>query len=197
MIRLASLAGATLILTGCAHLDAVDDGLNYSERQTRLSAIADWELRGQLVIDSGDSRERARVVWTQQGEQLSLTVRPSVVGLGSFRIAGDASRLVIEGRGETQVLEDPEIDLYDRIGWWLPVASLENWLLGQPDPAYPAAIDRGPAGTLARLRQRDWQLSYEAYQLADGLLVPRTVTLTHERLELRLDQISFAATAKP
>ena len=199
MIRLASLAGATLILAGCAHLETLDDGLTYAERQRRLSVLAGWELSGYLVIDTGERRDRARVDWEQRGEQLSLTVSPApaVLGVGSFRISGDASRLVIEGRGETRVLEDPEVDLEDELKWWLPIASLKYWLLGQPDPdsAYPAAVDRGPAGTLADLTQRDWRVRYEAYQLAGGLLLPGAITMTHGSLTLSLDRIRFELTA--
>jgi len=186
MRRLAALVAAGSVLGGCAHTGVIDDGLNYAERQARLSALADWNLRGQLIIDTGERRERVRVAWEQRSDDLSLTVRGVVLGAGSFRIAGNAEQLVIEGRGESRILADPEIDLSREVGWWLPVTSLNHWLLGQPDTDYPVRSSRGTAGTLATLAQRDWQIVYREYQLANGLLVPREATLTHESLELRL-----------
>jgi outer membrane lipoprotein LolB len=192
MTRRVPLAGAALLLAACAHQpSAIDDGFSYSQRQARLSAVSDWDLKGQLIVDTGDRRERVRVAWEQRGDRLSLTVRGVVLGAGSFRIEGNAEQLVIEGRGETRVLDDPEFDLSREVGWWLPVTSLHSWLLGQADTAYPQQTDRGQSGTLASLRQREWQITYEEYQLADNLLVPRVITMTHGELKLRLTGIDW------
>ena len=191
MRPVAPLLGAALLLTGCVHVPTVDDGLAVEERSVRLAALADWNLSGQLVVDTGERRDRVRISWEQRGENLRLTVRGAVIGGGSIRVTGDAERLVIEGRGESRVLTDPEADLSRELGWPLPVMSLENWLLGLPDAAYPAREDRGPAGVLASLTQRDWRIDYDEYQLAAGLLVPGAMTLTHESLELRLAGIRF------
>lgn len=200
MRPVAPLLGAALLLSACVHTATVDDGLGFEERQDRLATIADWNLSGQLVVDTGERRDRVRINWEQRGESLRLTVRGTVIGAGSIRVAGDAAGYVIEGRGETRVLADPEADLSRELNWpWpLPVTSLENWLRGLPDSAYPARVDRGPAGELSSLIQRDWRIDYEDYQLTGGLLVPGAMTLTHERLELRLAGIRFApAVAEP
>jgi outer membrane lipoprotein LolB len=200
MRALAPLLGAALLLTGCVHTPTVDDGLGAEERNDRLAAIADWNLSGQLIVDTGERRDRVRISWEQRGESLRLTIRGAVVGAGSIRVTGDAAGYVIEGRGETRVLTDPEADLSRELGWpWpLPVMSLESWLRGVPDAAFPAREDRGPAGVLASLTQRDWRIDYDEYQLADGLLVPAAMTLTHDRLELRLAGIRFEpAAAEP
>jgi len=187
MTRLVPLVGAALLLTACAHHRiATEDGLSYDERQARLAAIRNWDLRGQLIVDTGERRDRLSASWEQHGDQLSLTVRSVVPGAGGFRVEGNASRLTIDGRGDTRVLTDPELELSQEVGWWLPVTSLEHWLLGRPDPDYPRRLDRGPSGALASLRQRDWRIDYEQYQLIDGLLFPRTIRMGYDTLELRL-----------
>lgn len=191
----AALSGAALLLLGCVHTAAIDDGLGFAERQARIEAVDDWSLGGQLIIDTGERRDRMRIVWEQQGERLRLTVRGLVIGAGSVRIEGDAGRLVIEARGEARVLDDPEVGLMEELGWWLPVTSLEHWLLGLPDPGFPARTDYGPAGAVETLRQRDWRIDYEEYQLAGGLLVPRSLRLTHQALDLRLSGISWTPAA--
>jgi outer membrane lipoprotein LolB len=188
----APLLGAALLLTACAHVAAVDDGLGLDERQNRLAAIPDWDLSGQLVIDTGERRDRARISWAQRGDHLSLTVRGIVIGAGSVRVEGNAERLVIEGRGETRVLDDPEPGLERELGWWIPVTSLEYWLLGQADVGFPARVNRGAAGAIDSLLQRDWRVEYEEYQLTGGLLVPRALRMTHGSLELRLAAINWA-----
>jgi outer membrane lipoprotein LolB len=185
MNRVSSLVAAAIVLGGCAHTGVVDDGLNYQQRQARLSDFSDWILRGRLVIDTGERGYQARVSWQQRGDGLELEVR-GLLGAGSFRIEGNDTSLTVTRRGETEVLTDPERQLSAMFGWWLPVTSLDSWLLGQPDTAYPANAGRGAAGTLASLEQRDWRIVYDEYQLAGGLLVPRRVTLSHQALELTL-----------
>lgn len=198
MRALAPLIGAALLIAGCVHVPTVDDGLGATERSDRLEAIADWNLSGQLVVDTGERRDRVRISWEQRGDSLRLTVRGAVIGAGSIRVAGDGAGLMIEGRGETRVLADPEADLHSELGWPLPVMSLDSWLRGLPDSAYPAREDRGPSGVLSSLAQRDWRVDYEGYQLAEGLLVPESLRLSHETLELRLSGIRWArAAAEP
>lgn len=187
------LVGASALLAACAHITDLDDGLSFAERQARLSAISDWDMSGNLIIDTGERRDRVRVKWEQRGDQLSVAIRPTLVA-GSFRIVGNTDRLEIEGRGETRVLDDPEVDLSLELGWWLPVTSLEHWLLGRPDADYPERGGRNPRGTLTGFDQRDWRISYDAYQLAEGLLVPREITMSHESLKLSLTIREWAAT---
>ena len=188
MTRWVPLAGAALLLSGCAHrVGDVTDGLTNAERQARLAAITDWSMDGVLHIDTGEDRYRASVNWEQQDAHFVLLVRGGPLGVaGGFRVRRDASSLTIEQGGEIQVLDDPEGILVADYGWWLPVSSLGHWLLGRPDPDFARRLDRGPGGTLAELEQRDWRIVYEEYQLIDALLIPRRLKLEHSTLELDL-----------
>ena len=187
MRRLAPLLAAALIHGACVHTDTVDDGLTAAVREQRLAAINRWEMRGRLAIDTGDRSHAARFRWRQDGDELDLTVN-GPLGAGSFRVRGNTSSLTVQADGETRVLVDPERELSALVGWWLPVTSLPHWLLGRPDHGFPAQSERRPTGALASLEQRDWQLSYDEYQLgAAGLLIPRRLTLEHAPLELAVN----------
>jgi outer membrane lipoprotein LolB len=111
-------------------------------------------------------------------------------GGGLLQVAGDRRELEVTSRGETRVLGDPETELSELLGWWLPVGSLRAWLLGMPDPDFPARTDPNPDGTLASLEQRLWRVEFASYQLAgddaQALLVPRRIDLSHEDLEVRV-----------
>jgi outer membrane lipoprotein LolB len=185
-----ALVGAALALTGCVHLETVDDGLGFERRQVELGAIPDWDIRGAIAVDTGERSYQSRFSWNQRGDELELDVRGRL-GVGSFRIEGDGSRLAVEAQGETRILTDPERQLSEMLGWWLPVTSAEHWLLGRPDPDYPESSTRGRFDTLARLAQRDWQISYDDYQIAEGRLVPRRITLSYAPLTLALTILDF------
>jgi outer membrane lipoprotein LolB len=125
-----------------------------------------------------------------------------------LRVVGQPDELLVTARdGETHTLTDPEVQLSELLGWWLPVASLPHWLLGLPDPDFNAVTENGTDGTLASLEQRLWRLDYPAYGLAPidasnatEVLVPRRITLTHAALTLTLtidDWKPTAAAAAP
>jgi outer membrane lipoprotein LolB len=180
-----ALVGAALVLVGCAHTVLVDDQLGYERRQSQLEAISDWSIDGRLTVDTGERGYQARFSWQQHDGELELLVR-GLLGARSFRIEGDETRLTVQSRGETEVLTDPELQLSEMLGWWLPVTSVEHWLLGRPDPGYPADTARGAFDTLSMLNQREWAIRYEEYQLADGRLIPRHIVLSDAPLTLQL-----------
>jgi outer membrane lipoprotein LolB len=188
------LAGAALAAAGCVRIDVVDDGLGFDRRQTALGLVSDWDLRGGIVVDTGKSAYQSRFSWQQRGDALTLEINGRL-GVGRTLIEGNESSLTLDARGETQVLTDPERQLSEMIGWWLPVTSAEHWLLGRPDPDFPAQTSRGEFDTLATISQRDWLIAFDEYQIAEGRLVPSRITLSHEPLELTLRIIEWRSAA--
>lgn len=176
---------AATALSACARLPTETDGLGFGERRARLAAIDRWDMRGRLAVDTGERSFQARFSWRQDETMLTLTVR-GMLGAGSFEISGTPEALTVRARGETRLLTEPELELSEMFGWWLPVTSLPYWLVGLPDEAYPGTPTVA-RGKLVSLDQRLWRLDYDEYQLSSaGLLVPRRMLLRHAPLELVL-----------
>jgi outer membrane lipoprotein LolB len=187
---LAPLLAAAALLAGCANLPVGSDGLDLAQRRARLEAVESWEMRGRLAVATGDRSFQGSYRWRHTDGTLELTVR-GPLGAGVLEVSGSTGALTVTARGDTRVLADPETQLSELLGWWLPVGSLHAWLLGFPDPSFDAATQAGSDGTLASFDQRLWHVEYPTYQLApDGgdpaMLVPRRIDLTHEELRLRL-----------
>ena len=189
--RAATALLAAASLAACASLPLGTDGRGFEERRNLLEAVDSWEMRGRLTIDTGDRAFQGRFSWRQEASSLELVVR-NPLGAGVLQVAGPRDALTVTARGETRTLVDPERELSELVGWWLPIGSLPAWLVGLPDPDFQAATELGSDGTLAAFEQRLWRAAYPAYQLADGaggtgaVLVPRRIDLTHENLELKL-----------
>jgi outer membrane lipoprotein LolB len=185
------LLGLAAGAQGCAHLQVGTDGLSFDERRARLETIDTLAVRGRLAVDTGDRAFQGSFDWRESGEELTLVVRGPLGG-GIMEINGTADALELTARGETQVLIDPEEQLSAIVGWWLPVGSLHSWLLGTPDPGFPAQTEPRSDGTLAWLEQRLWRVDFVSYQLLgeDGtgpsILVPRRIDLAHGDLSLRV-----------
>ena len=148
----AALLAAT-VLAACATLPVGHDGRSFDERRSALEGVASWEMRGRLTVDTGERAFQGRFNWRQDDRKLALVVR-NPIGAGVLQVAGPPSALSVTARGETRTLEDPEKELSELVGWWLPIASLPAWLLGLPDRDYRAATEPGSDGTLAVIQQR-------------------------------------------
>jgi outer membrane lipoprotein LolB len=191
MIRGLLPALAVLVLPACVHLPIGTDGLSYETRRSALEDVAAWEIRGRLAVDTDGRGFQGGFTWRQEADTLELTVR-GPLGAGVLRVAGHPTTLTVTARGETRTLTDPEREISELVGWWLPVGSLHAWLLGLPDNSFRAVMEHGTDGTLASFEQRLWRVAYPMYQLAPlagiatGVLVPRRIDLAHGVLTLRL-----------
>jgi outer membrane lipoprotein LolB len=190
-VRAASALLAAALLGGCATLPTGTDGLSLTARRNTLESVAAWEMRGRLAVDTGERAFQGSFDWRQRDDALELVVRGPLRN-GILQVAGRADALTVTARGETRTLADPETELSQLIGWWLPVASLQHWLLGFPDGAFGAETELGRDGTLAAVEQRLWRVAYPSYGLvpiaAAGtqVLVPSRILMTHGALSLTL-----------
>ena len=189
--RFSSALLALGMLGGCAHLTTGSDGRNLEQRRQALEAVSAWEMRGRLTVDTGERAVQGRFNWRQDADALELVVR-NPLGAGILRVEGPPDAMTVTARGETRTLTDPETELSELVGWWLPVASLRNWLLGFPDRSFRADTVAGADGTLASLEQRLWRVDYPAYGLAatsgtgNQVLVPRRIDMSYGALTLKL-----------
>ncbi len=180
----AVLAGA--LVGGCWHQRSADDGLGYEERRARLQETPAWRMNGRIAISTGEMAFQGRFRWRQADDGMDLSVS-GPLGAGVLQVSGPPQRLTVTAQGETWDLADPESELSALLGWWLPVRSLNDWLLGFPDPDFPAQELLGPTRTeLRALDQRLWRLTYVSYRIQQGLLLPRRIDLAHGELELRV-----------
>ncbi|HUQ52411.1 MAG TPA: lipoprotein insertase outer membrane protein LolB [Gammaproteobacteria bacterium] len=182
---------AAAMLGGCASLPTGTDGLSLAQRRDMLESVQAWDMRGRLVVDTGERAVQGRFNWHQDSDTLELTVR-NPLGAGILQVEGRPEALTVTARGETRTLTDPEAELSELVGWWLPITSLPHWLLGFPDSMFRATTEAGADGTLAGLEQRLWRVAYPTYGLApiaatgEQVLVPSHIDLTHGDLTLKL-----------
>lgn len=194
MSRYGLILAAVVTSAGCAHLKTVDDGLDYASRRARLEDIGAWEMRGRLTVDADGDAYQGRFSWRQEADHLVLSFW-GPLGAGRVRIAGTPAALTVSARRDSWALTDPETQLSELLGWWVPVNSLKAWLLGLPDSAYEAMPVWDAQGRLAGLEQRLWTLHYPAYQLAEDLSVPRRIDMNYDALRLKLTVDDWIAEA--
>ena len=165
---------------GCARPLVVEPGADLG-----LDVVDSWNAGGRIAVARAGEGFNGGFTWRQREESIDLTVR-GPLGFGAMAIRGDDAELSITHRGETLPLEDPERDLSQIVGWWVPVGSLSAWLRALPDPRFPAQLSRDEAGLLRRLEQRGWTASYESYRRQGQFLVPRKFNLENGDVNVRV-----------
>ena len=183
--RFLSLVALAALTGGCAHTPPIEDAYTFTERKSILESLNGWDLSGRIAVDTGERAFQGRFRWRQIEDTIDLSIR-GPLGAGLLEIAGPTGELTVRSRGETLRLTDPETELSQLLGWWLPVESFRAWLIGFPDPMFPATTSFDPEDRLRLFEQRLWQISYESYQIAQGVVLPERIDLAHRDLELRV-----------
>lgn len=192
-------AFAAIALGGCVTQDADTESSparSFEEREQLLRSVEHWEMRGRIAVDTGNDAWQGRFTWWQDDNELRLLIR-GPLNTRPIEIAGNGNELTVRTRRETRVLLDPESQLSELLGWWLPITSLSSWLLGLPDERYPATTFVLDAAQLSALRQRAWDLQYGPYALQNSVRIPASIRLANEPLELVVTIDTWGPRANP
>ena len=191
---------AALILSACSTQAPAPDSnalpppvapqLSEQERwQARLSALGtlgDWRVRGKVAYRLPDDAGSASLDWQQSGAQSALRLS-GPLGVGSTEIRNEGALLRVQRDGIERLYPA------DAAPWLpggtllpVPVASIQHWLRGAPDPALPVtAIERNNA--LATFLEQDgWEIRYSDYENYRGLAMPSRMTLKAPQAKLSL-----------
>ncbi len=158
----------------------------WESRNAVLGNIREWEFKGRIAVKAGDEGFNGKLNWSQQDDTFSATVG-GPLGMGTVRIEGGGGSVVLtDGDGEKTVLTDAEVELRQRYGWTIPVASLRYWALGIPDPSMTAVTDFDEQDRLVRLEQSNWIVEISRYREGGGQQMPRILSATNPDTRVRM-----------
>lgn len=183
------LTGAMLALGGCA-LQRPAPVVDWTARAERVAALPSWEARGRIAIKAEEGGGQGDLRWEQRGSKARVRVS-GPFGAGAYEIRWDPAQLSISSRNGdfSRAYEGPDAAeqfLREQIGWSFPAMSTRFWLLGIPDPAFPARQTFSEQGELRGLDQNGWAVTYERYTDASGVPMPAKITVQNPRARVRL-----------
>lgn len=179
---------AVLLIAGCAApRSALLPEINSWD--TRASVLADldkWNFSGRIAVKTESDGFNGKLRWSQDQENYGVTVS-GPLGVGTVRIEGDDRSVVMTDKdGVRTELEDAELELRQRYGWTIPIASLRYWALGIPDPSAAAEFKVDDEGRLESLAQRDWSVRITRYDVGGGRQMPKLLTAENPDTRVRL-----------
>ncbi len=190
---IAALALDACSLRGPAPVAAVD----WAAQRGQLLSLERWDLRGRIAVKGVQGGGQGDIEWQQQGDATHIRVS-GPFGAGAYEIRWDSRSLSVNSRnGEfSRNWAGPDAAqqfLAEQLGWAFPAANTRYWLLGVPDPGFPARETFSAEGRLAALDQNGWTVTYERYVEVRSFAMPAKIVLENPRARLRLviDRWSF------
>ena len=151
-------------LTACVHkpIEPAYRQVLPAVRQTQLTALTHWELKGSFSLHQQQQSVVANYDWRQVGSRYDLHIA-SPLNLFSVKIIGEPAKVSLwrSSRGAVEA-RDPETLMQQQLGWQLPLSKLLYWVRGLPAPGpYHAKYDKW--GHLELLEQEGWVIHYSHY----------------------------------
>jgi outer membrane lipoprotein LolB len=153
----------------------------------RLAQLARWDLSGRASLSTSNQAWSGGLHWTHQAGHYTIQLN-APNGSGVLQLTGDPQGVTLSlADGSSHVAQDAEALMYAQLGWQLPVAGLEYWVVGLPAPgAAPPRMVFQDTGQLASLEQAGWTIRYDRYGDSAGLSLPTKLSLQNDELRLRL-----------
>ncbi|WP_439105749.1 lipoprotein insertase outer membrane protein LolB [Congregibacter sp.] len=161
----------------------------WAERLTVITAMNEWRARGKVAYRMPQDAGSASLDWRQLGEQSKLRLS-GPLGVGSTEIRNDGALLRVSRDGIERLYPA------DAAPWLsgdallpVPVASIQHWLRGVPDPALPVTVLETNEGLASRIEQNGWIIRYDEYRAEQGLATPTRLNLSESESGLTLKVI--------
>lgn len=193
VLPLAVLALQACSLRGPEPVSSVE----LAAQRQQLLLLSHWELRGRVAVKSAGGGGQGDLHWQQQDDETHIRVS-GPFGAGAYDILWNPEKLELSSRDGSfsrgwAGQDAAEQFLAEQLGWTFPAVSSRYWLLGLPDPGFPAQEVFAADGRLAALEQNGWTISYERYRDAAGLSMPAKIVMEKPgaRLRLVIDRWNF------
>lgn len=162
------------LLSACAQQPSTP--VEWRQQAEAIGRQQQWELEGKIGLRAPDKAGSAFLGWKQDGGHYRLLLS-GALGLGRLALDGDAKGVSWVRDGRRGRHEDPEALVGEVWGWRVPIAALQFWVRGIPDPALPVESQGFEQGVLTRFRQSGWTIEPSAHRSVGDLLLPHRVRL--------------------
>lgn len=158
-----------------------------------------FDLAGRVAVRHDDQAFSGNLRWEHVPGRDELWIL-TPLGQGVARIVREpgGARVTIQDQPEQRAV-DVEALTERVLGWRLPLAGLEYWVLGVSAPDTPARIELDADGRISRIAQDGWTIDYLRRSEEFGVNLPTALALHRAGLEVRLSvhEWNLAAGTRP
>lgn len=144
-----------------------------------------FALNGRVAIKYNGTRNSAGLRWVHKAQSDEVLLL-APLGQIAARVYRDAGQATLDDGDKHYQADDVATLMQQVLHWQLPLDGLHYWVLGMPDVASPAQIERADNGRIAVLSQDGWEVRYLRYADDKPDSLPSRLQLSHENLQVQL-----------
>lgn len=173
---------ASLFISSCAikpELSNENSSFIYKPKGKKIPTIpASWNLSGKIAIINDDSNWYASYFWSKKPAQMKLLFTGPVgeTHLALEQLGSQENQINRLTMGNDVYTDDSLTHLINqKMGFDIPVLSLQHWLFGQINPDQSFIIKaQNSSGQLLTIHQDNWLINY-SYKSLDSEFPKRVV----------------------
>ncbi|HVS27420.1 MAG TPA: lipoprotein insertase outer membrane protein LolB [Burkholderiales bacterium] len=176
-----------LLVCGCVSIPSKTPSHPQSRAQSLHSAQQHgFELSGRVAVKYDEKSFSGGVRWTHRADTDEIWIL-APLGKGVARIVRDGAGITLTTDDQkTYRARDAESLTREVLGWSLPLAGLQYWVLGVAAPQSPADAQSDNEGRIERLNQDQWEIAYLRYKPEPESGMPGRIQLRRGDLNISL-----------
>lgn len=180
------------LFTGCAVFESRDVGVTTIVTRpgeaAASKAIADFGLIGRVLVKADKRGFSGGVHWQHTADSDEILLLSPLGQTVAHIDRGPEGVRLITSEQKTYYASNVENLTEDVLGWRLPLAGLQFWILGTHFPLTMSEKDLDTTGRTVAIRQDGWRITYLDYfsQPVPAYNLPRVLELSRIDLKLKL-----------
>ncbi|MBI79757.1 MAG: lipoprotein insertase outer membrane protein LolB [Pseudomonadota bacterium] len=174
-----------MFIASCMTMKSIDYNNKILERDTYFSSLDSWLITGRSYIKNEEFDVQSNFVWRYASDETELHLY-GPFGINAIKLSASDKGIFINQNNNITSIDKNNHASQSILSWGKAYKSFNYWLLGLEDPNYPSKTIISEDGTISELNQRFWLVSYESYQWAGKVLIPKEIVLINDDFEIRI-----------
>ena len=169
------------LLSGCASTLPVQQPVTRPAHPEQATFV----VVGRIAVNHQGERTSAAVRWTHAAEADEILLF-APLGKVVAHLQRNAQGFVLDTPDKRYTAQNAEELTQLALGWRLPLAGLQYWVLALPVPGEVFDAERDTQGQINFLRQDGWAIRYTGYASSAPDSLPLRIILQRDELEIKL-----------
>lgn len=158
----------------------------YQQRLAIVEKLDTWKIDARAGFSTANDSGSVSMIWNQKGPAYHIALI-APLWQGRLDLYGEGPDVVLKtSNGKTLYGESAQNLIYKATGFIVPIEDLSRWVKGIPGVHPQVEVTYNNDGTIATLKQADWNIEYLGYQPYKQTVMPRKLRATNNDLKIKI-----------
>lgn len=185
------LVTTTIMLFGCSTVpkpkrEPKEIAQLFEKRKLAVENINNWNINARAGFTTADDSGSVSMFWRQKDAAYHISLI-APLGQGRIDLTGENENVVLTtSKGKTLYGESAEELILRATGFIVPITLLKYWIKGLPGPETQAKLEYNNDGTIASMRQAEWNIEYLNYEKQKQNYLPQKLKATNRDIKIKI-----------